>query len=357
MGLVNKEPVSYLQTDPRWKNIPYAVKGESSTIGGSGCGPTAMAMVIATWADPSVTPKSECAWALNHKPSFKALNQGTYYSYFVPAAERFGLECRQLTAGSIYGNANSPCHGEAKKALDRGDFVIACMGKGTWTSSGHFVLVWGVEGNTVYINDPASTKLIRTRGNYLVFKQQVKHYWVIKRPKSRPLEEVKFAPADWNVKVLDREGLNCRKGPGLSHEVMTVYPYETVVSLTETSSDGWGRTDKGWIFLRNTERTEDMTKQETEKLVEEILRRELDAMESRLAEKLFAILDRFLPVVYDTEKEIPEWYRDAFEKVRLVLKGRAEGKLGLSEELLRVLTLLDRMGVLGRNGALYPDGE
>ena len=37
---MNRQPVSYLQNDPRWKNKPYRVKGESSTIGSAGCGPT-----------------------------------------------------------------------------------------------------------------------------------------------------------------------------------------------------------------------------------------------------------------------------------------------------------------------------
>ena len=330
MSMVNKEPVSYLQTDPRWKNVPYAVKGENSTIGESGCGPTAMAMVLATWADPSVNPKTECMWALSH--GYKYLNQGTAYTYFKPAAARYGLECRQITPSYIYGNANSPYHEEAKKALDNGDFVIACMGKGTWTKSGHYVLVWGVEGNLVYINDPASTKLIRTRGNYLVFKQQVKHYWIVKRPKDHPLEEVTFKTVNYNVKVTDRSGLNCRKKPGLGNEVVTVYPYDTVVALTEISSNGWGKTDKGWIYLKNTERTNEMTRQETETLVSKMF----NEFEDKLN----------LPQVFNTEAEIPSWYHDAYMKVKTVLKGRDENNLGLSEDLLRTLTLLDRLEIL-----------
>lgn len=324
MSLVNRQPVSYLQTDARWKNIPYAVKGENSTIGGSGCGPTAMAMVLATWADPSVTPKSECAWALNHKPSFKALNQGTYYGYFVPAAARYGLECRQITPGYIYGNANSPYHEEARKALDRGDFVIACMGKGTWTRSGHYVLVWGIEGNMVYINDPASTSPVRTRGNYLVFKQQVKHYWIIKRPQSK---KVTYSKVNYKVKVLDRSGLNCRKLPGLQYEVVKVYPYEDVVRLSEVRSDGWGKTDSGWINLTNTERTEDMTKQETEKLIADMI-------------------EKAKPVTYHNEKEIPEWYQAAYNKVKDGIKGRSEDDLDLPEMMIRIFTVMDRLGIL-----------
>lgn len=327
MALVNKQPVSYLQTDPRWANVSYSARGESTTIGRAGCGPTAMSMVLATWADPAVNPKTECMWALSH--GYKYPHQGTAYTYFEPAAARYGLECRQITPGYIYGNANSPYHAQAKQALDNGDFVIACMGKGTWTRSGHYVLVWGIEGNIVYINDPASTKLMRTRGNYLVFKQQVKHYWIIKHPQSKT---VTYSKVNYKIKILDKSGLNCRKAPGLQNEVVKVYPYEDVVWLSEVSSDGWGKTDSGWIYLKQTERTEDMTKQETIDLIKEMS-----------------------PKAYQTEKEIPDWYKDAYLKVKPVLKGRAEGQLDMSEDLLRILTLMDRMGLLTTD--LYPSGE
>lgn len=184
-----EKPISYLQTDSRWANVDYSTKGEKTTIGKSGCGPTAMAMVLATWADKSVTPKSECAWALAH--GYKAPHQGTYYGYFAAAAKRYGLYCRMLNGASIYGNPNSKYHAEAKAAVDRGNLVIACMGKGLWTSSGHFVLVWKVDGNTIYINDPASTRTVRTQGDYSLFKQQVKYYFVVKKPATiqRPEKE------------------------------------------------------------------------------------------------------------------------------------------------------------------------
>ena len=108
LAVVNKQPVVYYQTDPRWKNVSYSAKGESTTIGASGCGPTSMAMVLATWADKTVTPKSECAWALAH--GYKAPHQGTYYSYFVPAAKRYNLTCIQLNGASIYGNQIGRAH-------------------------------------------------------------------------------------------------------------------------------------------------------------------------------------------------------------------------------------------------------
>lgn len=70
-------PVDYKQTDVRWKNKDYSAKGESTTIGKSGCGPSSMAMVLATLADKTVTPETECAWAL--KNGFKCPHSGTYY--------------------------------------------------------------------------------------------------------------------------------------------------------------------------------------------------------------------------------------------------------------------------------------
>ena len=179
---MDKRPVSYLQTDPKWAANDYSAKGEKTTIGASGCGPTAMAMVLATWADKSVTPETECAWALKH--GYKAPRQGTYYGYFVPAAARYGLKARQLSWTNIYGNSKSSLHEEARKAVEAGHLVIACMGKGLWTSSGHYVLVWKIHGNTIYINDPASTRAVRTQGDYSLFKQQVKYYWVIERPEN-----------------------------------------------------------------------------------------------------------------------------------------------------------------------------
>ena len=168
------KPTSYLQTDPRWANVDYSAKGEKTTISKSGCGPTAMAMVLATWADKSVTPKSECAWALAH--GYKAPHQGTYYGYFAPAAKRFGLTCKMLNGASIYGKP------------------------------GHFVLVWKITGNTIYINDPASTRMVRTQGDYSLFKNQVKHYFVVEKPATIQRPEKEDDEMDINKLIAEMTG-------------------------------------------------------------------------------------------------------------------------------------------------------
>lgn len=173
---MNKRPVSYLQTDPRWRSMDYSAPGEKTTIGGSGCGPTAAAMLIETLTGKKFTPVDACAWSLAH--GFKALRQGTYYAYFKPQFAEFGISCRQLNGSNIYGKKNSSVHAEAFALLKQGYYLIACMGKGLWTSSGHFIVVWWQDGK-VRINDPASTRQERLNGDLDKFKSQVKYYWAI----------------------------------------------------------------------------------------------------------------------------------------------------------------------------------
>jgi hypothetical protein len=173
---MNKRPVSYFQTDARWANKPYQTTGETTTIGKSGCGPTCAAMLIETLTGQTYTPVDACAWSVQH--GYKAKGQGTYYSYFEAQLRAFGIGCQQLTGASIYGNSSSLIHTQALALLPQGYYIIACMGKGNWTSSGHFVIVWWVDGK-VRINDPASTKDNRVNGDLETFKAQVKHYWAV----------------------------------------------------------------------------------------------------------------------------------------------------------------------------------
>lgn len=173
---MNKRPVSYLQTDPRWKNKPYRVKGENATIGGSGCGPTAAAMLIETITGKTFTPEDACNWSMAH--GYKALNQGTYYAYFTPQFAEFGIDCQMLNWTNTYGKPNHANHEKVVEKLKEGYYAIALMNKGLWTSSGHFVVLWW-QDDKVRINDPASTKDARVNGDIRTFRSQAKYYWLI----------------------------------------------------------------------------------------------------------------------------------------------------------------------------------
>ena len=173
---MNKQPVYYMQTDGKWKNKDYSAPGEKTTIGKAGCGPSCAAMLISTIKGNNYTPEDACKYSLEH--GYKATNQGTYYAYFEPQFKEFGIECKQLNYTSAYGNKKASVHKTAFDLLKQGYYIIACMGKGLWTSSGHFIVVWWEDGK-VKINDPYSKKAERLNGDLELFKSQVKYYWSV----------------------------------------------------------------------------------------------------------------------------------------------------------------------------------
>lgn len=182
---MNVQPVSYLQTDPEWYYWPYSNSNESTNIGRSGCGPTAMAMVIATWVDPTVTPVTTCKWSLNH--GYKATGNGTYHSYFVPQAAVYGIECVRVNTSSLQNMTTANAakyHQQAYDAVEEGHLVIVLCGPGVWTSGGHFILWYSNDADkNVYINDPASTKANRVKNTFEVLKRNARYYWICKVPK------------------------------------------------------------------------------------------------------------------------------------------------------------------------------
>lgn len=250
---VIRKPVSYLQTDPRWKNCNYSAKGEARTIGSSGCGPTAAAMVIATLKDSRVTPVTTAEWSMAH--GYKALNQGTYYTYFEPQFAVYDIPCKRLNQTNLYGKTSCDAHTKARNALQKGDWIIACMGKGHWTSSGHFILIYKYEDGMIHINDPASTSESRIKNTWDLFAGQVKYLWTVTVPE----EFIPSAPtspdgiSETNVEFIGKintrsDNLNIRSAPDTASPKTGFYKKGELVPIAAKTSGGWYRTDQGYIY-------------------------------------------------------------------------------------------------------------
>lgn len=197
------QPVKYLQTDSRWANNDYSTKGETTNIKESGCGPTCAAMILATQTDASINPAQTCAWSL--AKGYKALKQGTYYTYFAAQGKAYGLTWTQLNGSNLRNltAANAkPYHDKALAAVQNGDLVIACMGVGNWTSGGHFILWWKCENGYVYINDPASTAASREKNTLALLQAQVKYYFICQTPTVKKEEEETVTYEDFKAYML-----------------------------------------------------------------------------------------------------------------------------------------------------------
>lgn len=135
----------YLQTDERWVNAIY---GENDTIGQYGCAPTSLAMVISTLTSIDIDPVQMCAWA--KEKGYWYPQQGSIHTLIADAAKAFGL--------NVVGAENAAgINDKLKQALTDGKMVIVLMGKGSFTRSGHFIVLRGItEDGMIYVADPNS---------------------------------------------------------------------------------------------------------------------------------------------------------------------------------------------------------
>ena len=110
--------VYYNQTDARWGNKLY---GKTGTIGAEGCGPTALAIVVATLVDSSVTPYDVAKWSA--ETGHRCEGNGSYHSLIPDGGAHYGL-----TVTGIGNNST-----KLVEALQDGKLVIALMSKGHFT--------------------------------------------------------------------------------------------------------------------------------------------------------------------------------------------------------------------------------
>ncbi len=133
-----------LQWDARWGYTQYC----SESFAAAGCGPTSFAMVyMGITGDTSLTPYDMGVYATEH--GYAVDYQGTIgAAFFSDISAELGLSCISF----------SPDASALEWYLNNGYVVICNVGPGDFTTSGHFIVVTGMndEGELI-INDPYST--------------------------------------------------------------------------------------------------------------------------------------------------------------------------------------------------------
>ena len=136
------EVVYFNQLDQRYANQPFG----TDNIGGYGCGPTSMAIVVSSLTDEIVDPIAMAKWAYENGGWCKG--QGSYHSLIPNAAKAWGLNVEGCKASEPQ---------RILDALSQGKLVVAIMGKGHFTTTGHFIVLRGVQDGKILVADPAST--------------------------------------------------------------------------------------------------------------------------------------------------------------------------------------------------------
>ena len=161
--VVTGEIPALIQWDERWGYAPY---GSETIIAVSGCGPTALSMVISgLLQDASITPAVVADYASSN--GYLDENLDTKWELMTNGVEHFGI------SGSILGlDENAMIN-----VLSVGCPIICSMGPGIFTTTGHFIVLTGYQDGAFTVHDPASK--VRTSQTY-TFQEisgQIKNMW------------------------------------------------------------------------------------------------------------------------------------------------------------------------------------
>ena len=185
-GKVLNNCVKYLQWDKKWKNVRYSTHTNSQTIGNSGCGPSSMAMILATWYNDKITPVETCAEA--YKNGYRTYNSGTAWGYFKYVFKHYDCFLKYIETKSI---------ATLEAAIREGALAVCSMNSNDnkfWTSGGHFIVARGVDNTYFYANDPNKSETPRKqkKEKFQNCLKQAFIFWpIVKETAPKQEEEIK----------------------------------------------------------------------------------------------------------------------------------------------------------------------
>lgn len=168
-GTNTTKPVDYKQGDKRWGSKSYTSTGnKKQTIANSGCGPTSMADIMATWIDKTITPVEMCSYSLKH--GYRTASSGTAWGFFKSISKAYGFS----------GFVQTKSMATVREALKNGALSVSSMGPGYWTKGGHYICLWRTDESYMYANDPASST--RKKQTLSKFEKERKQFFIFYKP-------------------------------------------------------------------------------------------------------------------------------------------------------------------------------
>jgi len=152
----------FLQWDRRWGYESYG----DSCIGLAGCGPTCLSMVLFYLTkDETYSPDKIAAYSVEN--GYYVEGTGTSWVLMEDIAKLYGIK-----VNSISSSANN-----MRAVLDNGGIIICAMGKGDFTVSGHYIVIYGYDNEGFMINDPNCVARSGSRWTFSEIEKQIKSIW------------------------------------------------------------------------------------------------------------------------------------------------------------------------------------
>lgn len=157
----------YLQWDERWGYRKYS--GE--VMGLSGCGPTALSMAASYLLNDDTLSPAYIA-EFSEKNGYESRGNGTSWTLMSEGAEKLGLCSEEVPLWEA----------SMASALSENNLIICAMGKGDFTSTGHFILLSGYEDGMFSVRDPNSVIRSERLWSYDELSWQIRGMWAVGVP-------------------------------------------------------------------------------------------------------------------------------------------------------------------------------
>ena len=157
----------FIQWDDRWGYLDY----NGNICGVSGCGPTSLAMVAYyLTGNPEYTPAYMLSFATRN--GYAVPGSGTSWDLFNKGAKELGFEVKTINMVKKH----------VVDKLKAGIPVVVSVKPGTFTTTGHFMVLVGYEDGKFRINDCNSPQRSAQLWDWEVLEAEVNQFWAISLP-------------------------------------------------------------------------------------------------------------------------------------------------------------------------------
>lgn len=154
----------FLQWDSQWGYETYG----SDYLAVTGCGPTCLAMAgYYLTGSKNMNPRDIAAFA--EENGYYAKGYGSSWTLISQGSARLGLKATELPLVKK----------KITNALEAGNPVILAMGEGDFTTTGHYIVLTGVENGSFRVNDPNSMENSGKLWSYEQLEHQIRNIWEI----------------------------------------------------------------------------------------------------------------------------------------------------------------------------------
>lgn len=227
------KPYFWKQTDSRWRNKKIG----SMTLGGGGCGPTAIANTISPLLMKNYTPAK--VWNYMKKRGYLIPGKGSTWAGITGTLKHYKIDFKVTYNDS-----------EVRKYLEKGCWMVGLCGPSRWTSSGHYITIYKLrKDGKISVSDPYSSSNYCQQDAYLTeYLGCNKCNWIAIDPKAYPGGQQAEPKPEKETKTetlfVDTAAANIRKGRGLNYGVKAVVKRGKKLKVYSLQG-GWYRIKSG----------------------------------------------------------------------------------------------------------------